>query len=179
MGRKAQWGIIIGLWLLSRIVAGIGDSNPELEPYLTPLLYLYIVGAVLSWTIDAIFNLVMRFNRYGRYALNEGQIISSNLVAVFISLSVLYFLLSFQQLYMFTKFGALAIFAMILPVSGTYDFYGGPRFKGLYIYTTVLTVLLAIGLSLNFLAAGGGNLFFALVVLGMIAFTWIANFMTK
>lgn len=83
MGRlatRAQWGIIIGFYVGYRIVLQTARARPELAPFLYPLVGLYIAFAYLTWTSSPFFNLLLRVNRFGRYALSREQRIASNWV---------------------------------------------------------------------------------------------------
>jgi len=57
-------GLFIGLFLLSRVVPG--------------LLPLYLVLVYMSWFAEPLFNSLLRFNRYGRFALSEADTRYSN-----------------------------------------------------------------------------------------------------
>ena len=57
-------GLFIGAWVVARFVR--------------PLLPLYLAFAYFSWFSDVLFESLLRFNRYGRYALSEAQRRHSN-----------------------------------------------------------------------------------------------------
>ena len=38
-------------------------SNPEIAPYVTPVLVTYMTFALLTWVGDPLFNLLLRFSR--------------------------------------------------------------------------------------------------------------------
>lgn len=61
---STRQGLFIGLFLLSRVVPG--------------LLPLYLVLVYMSWFAEPLFNSLLRFNRYGRFALSEADMRYSN-----------------------------------------------------------------------------------------------------
>jgi len=75
-----QWFLLIGLYVGYRFVLNLAESNPALRPLLYPLIALYILFALTTWIINPLTNLVLRLNKYGRYALEDSDIQTSNLV---------------------------------------------------------------------------------------------------
>ncbi len=70
---SARWGIIVGGYVLNRIMAGAARSNPELAPWLLPLRILYVVFAVFTWLAYPLFNLMLFLHPIGRHALDKEQ----------------------------------------------------------------------------------------------------------
>ncbi len=81
LSSRAQWGLIIGLWVGFRMLRGVARLNPELAPYLWPVIIAYVVFVYLTWTANPLFNLMLRLDRFGRYALSREEITASNCVA--------------------------------------------------------------------------------------------------
>ena len=83
MGRlagRARWGIIIGAYIGYQVVLRAAQAQPRLAPFLYPLVIVYVVFVYLTWTASPLFNLLLRLNRFGRYALSREQRIVSNWV---------------------------------------------------------------------------------------------------
>jgi tetratricopeptide (TPR) repeat protein len=78
LGRGVQWGIIIGLYVGFQMLGGAVRTNPKWAPFIWPLLIAYIAFAYLTWIASPLFNLLLRLNRFGRYALSKEQRITSN-----------------------------------------------------------------------------------------------------
>lgn len=68
-----QWMIMIGGFLLQRMLADFADKNPALAPYCLPLLISYIVFALLTWLASPLFNLLLLTDRLGRRTLSVDQ----------------------------------------------------------------------------------------------------------
>jgi tetratricopeptide (TPR) repeat protein/uncharacterized membrane protein (UPF0136 family) len=79
---QMRWGLIIGAMFGQRIVRQLANSSPQLAPFLWPLLYAYMGFVLLTWLAPSLFNLLLRLDRFGRYALSQDQIRGANVLAV-------------------------------------------------------------------------------------------------
>lgn len=77
---RAQWAIIIGGYVGYRLLGSLARQQPELAPWIAPLLIAYIVFALLTWLAYPLFNLLLRLNRFGRLALSRDQVVGANWV---------------------------------------------------------------------------------------------------
>ena len=82
----AQWAVIIGLYVVYRIVAGVARANPELAPFLFPVMGLYLSFVLLTWLGDPFFDTLLRFNRFGRLSLTPNRRRASNLLLAVVAL---------------------------------------------------------------------------------------------
>jgi len=88
LSSRTQWMIVIGGVLGNRLLGGVADSNPALAPLIWPVRILYVVFVLLTWLADPLFNLMLRVNRYGRYALSREQTVASNWIGVCLMLAL-------------------------------------------------------------------------------------------
>lgn len=140
----AQWSIIIGLWVLSRIMQRVADQNPSLAPYLVPVIYLYAVFVVLTWLSPHLFNLMLRLNRFGRHALSAEQRQASNVLGGMILGSAMLFAVSWWVADAALSVFALSGLGLMLPVAGAYHAPAGwPR--GVMFGLTGMLLLVAAG----------------------------------
>lgn len=70
---RARWGILLGGFFGSRVLAGISKANPDLAPWVLPIRVLYITFALLTWLAHPLFNLMLFLHPHGRHALNKDQ----------------------------------------------------------------------------------------------------------
>jgi tetratricopeptide (TPR) repeat protein len=77
-----RWGIVIGAYFANRIISQVADKSPELAPFLYPALYAYFGFALMTWLAYPLFNLLLRLNKFGRYALSADQVRGANVLAV-------------------------------------------------------------------------------------------------
>jgi tetratricopeptide (TPR) repeat protein len=137
---RAQWGIIIGAFFLNRILRGIARDNPDIAPFIWPLLVLYFIFVVLTWTADPMFNLLLRLNRFGRLALSRQQLIASNWVGA-CALVALTGLASWAVGYE-NGLGIALVFGLtVLPVAGIFHLPAGWPRQAMTIYTVVVLII--------------------------------------
>lgn len=68
---KVQWAVILGGWFGYRVVRGVASSNPQLKPFLVPVIVAYLVFVLLTWFAVPIFNLMLLLHPFGRHALKD------------------------------------------------------------------------------------------------------------
>lgn len=76
MGRQSarfQWGFIIGSYFATRLASGLSQTQPHLNWLWWPLLFVLYAFVYLSWTAQPMFNLLLRFDRFGRHVLTADQ----------------------------------------------------------------------------------------------------------
>ncbi len=81
MGRqsgRAQWAVILGFIFGRKVLADLAEANPRLQPFIYPILALSFAFLMLTWIASPLFNLALRFNRFGRMALSRQQRVESN-----------------------------------------------------------------------------------------------------
>lgn len=143
----AQWGVILGGFFLSRMLANTARSNPELAPWVLPFRILYIAFVLMTWLAYPLFNLMLRCNRFGRLVLTREQIVESNWIGACLGLALISlgaFLIKgtesgFHWIFPLTVFGLL-----LIPLSGIFRCSTGwPRWT----MVTLTSVLLLMGLA--------------------------------
>lgn len=81
---RVRIGVIIGGYVLYRIGDSFADNNPDLAPFIWPVLIAYIVFAWMTWVGVPMADLTLRLSPYGRHALNDRQRLVSNVLGLFI-----------------------------------------------------------------------------------------------
>jgi tetratricopeptide (TPR) repeat protein len=79
---QVRWGLVIGAFFGSRFIRQWADGSPQLAPILWPILFAYFAFVLMTWLSPSFFNLLLRIDRFGRYALSPDQLRGSNLLAV-------------------------------------------------------------------------------------------------
>lgn len=173
---RAQWGIIIGAYVAFRFMRTLAQSNPALEPWLTPLLILYIVFAFSTWIAPPLFNLLLRLDPFGRMVLNERETRTANLVGLTTLLSLGFLVLGLLLRISVLNTAAIGAFAMIVPVSGFSQASTKRNGWILGIYTASLAFLGLCWL-VSTLAASEelADCFLPVFILGWIFYSWVAN----
>ena len=76
MGRlsvKLQWAFVIGTMFGVRAVRRLAEQQPALGVVLWPVVVLFYLFIYLSWTAGPMFNLLLRFDRFGRLVLSRDE----------------------------------------------------------------------------------------------------------
>lgn len=73
LGDKAQWGMFLAFFLGWRFLFQVGKHFPGARTYAWPLLGMLGFFWYLSWVSQPLFNLTLRLNRFGWYALTDDQ----------------------------------------------------------------------------------------------------------
>jgi tetratricopeptide (TPR) repeat protein len=80
----AQWGVIVGLYVVFQAANYIESNYPALAVVTRPLIVGYLAFFVLSWLARPLFNTLLRLSRFGRMVLNREEVWQSNLVCLFL-----------------------------------------------------------------------------------------------
>ena len=181
-----RWGIVIGAYFANRVIRGIAENSPELAPFLYPLLYAYFGFALMTWLAYPLFNLLLRVNRFGRYALSADQIRGANVLAACIVATLACLAAAVatgeEAIYLAT----LLFVLLSLPASAIYVCDDGwPRHAMLAMTGGLaLLVLLAVAMGISDAAWGSGLAPLARIVAGltflpMLASQFVAMYLTR
>lgn len=173
--QKYQWGVIIGFYILFRIIKSMAKNNEFLQPYLNPLLILLALLAFSTWVIMPLSNLTFRLNQYGKYLLSKKEIMSSNFVAVSLLLCIIglisYLLLTDQRWLTIAVFG----FTMMLPLG---VMFSPTKFKNaLVIYAGIMMIVGMLAIFTTFQTDKLFNFYTVVYIFGFVAYQWFANYL--
>ncbi|ACB74713.1 tetratricopeptide repeat protein [Opitutus terrae] len=76
-GAKLQWGIIIGTYFFSRFLNSQLRGAEHASWALILLALVFYLFVYLTWTAHPMFNLLLRFDRFGRYVLSRDERIAT------------------------------------------------------------------------------------------------------
>ncbi|HEX8061110.1 MAG TPA: hypothetical protein VF473_09255, partial [Cyclobacteriaceae bacterium] len=152
----------------------LSRTNPELAPFVTPLIYLYSAFAISTWIVNPLSNLFLRLNVYGRYALTRDETRASTFTGIG---------------FVITIFGAIGL---LLNAAGPFFgmlIYGlgfmilcGSMFKPVPGNKRLLAMAVALGLSAigalylvtEFMGGDAADLF-SIFLFGTIAYQFLVN----
>lgn len=177
LDNRARWGVILGGYFGYRILGNVARNSPELGPWITPILVLYVIFVLLTWFAVPFFNLLLRLNKFGRYALSRDQRTSSNWfgLCVLVCLGGIAF-----ELYSSSGVGlVLALIGAGMAMPLTTRYYCDPGWPRQMM--TVLCVVMALAgvaaLLSDLAGAEYGSTFIAVFFVGFIATPWLANYL--
>jgi len=180
---KLQWIIILGLFFGNRILKSLADSFPALAPFVWPIIFLYLLFAITSWIANPLFNSILRFNKYGKYLLDDRQIMASNVIA---GMTLFGLLLGIGLAVAFPEerlvnfmIGFAYSLMMLMPITATFACDDGYPLITMGIVTAVLGFLGLGTIGLMFLM-GGIPLVPALAfIYGIIGAQFLGNYMAS
>jgi tetratricopeptide (TPR) repeat protein len=117
---QVRWGLVIGAFFGSRIIGQTARNSPELAPYLWPILYAYFGFVLLSWLSPSFFNLLLRFDRFGRYALSADQVRGANVLAACLAVTIGVLVAAIVRDSPIWIYSALMFALLALPASAIY-----------------------------------------------------------
>lgn len=86
---NVQFLLVVGFYILNRVLSGLIDQYPALGPVLWPLLIAYLLFAISTWILTPLSNLLLRLNPYGRLALDREGTLSSTFAGATLGISLL------------------------------------------------------------------------------------------
>lgn len=162
---KYQWGVIIGFFFITKMLRGLAENSPTLQPYLLPVVVLLTMLAFSTWIIEPVGNLFLSFHPYGKYLLDKREKLTSKFIAacfaVFVVGIVLFAITGLDKYLILGAFG----FLMMLPVS---HIFMPAKFKHLFLLYNI--ILAALGIGAIAITFAGGELFNGLTALFSLAF---------
>jgi tetratricopeptide (TPR) repeat protein len=154
-----QWGFIIGLYILIRLIDSMAASNPGAAPFLYPVIYLYASFVVFTWLIMPISNLFLQLNKFGRFALNKTEKIYAKIIGglLLIAIVTVTSLLITRQPYFFDL--TVVSVTLCLPLAAMQHIERKSHKQGMYL---VVGLLVSVGIAMTaftFFGLNNGTLF--------------------
>jgi len=85
---RVRWGLVIGALVGNRLISNQVQQTPSLAPILLPILFAYFGFVLMSWLASPLFNLLLRLDRFGRYALSADQVRGANVLVACICVTL-------------------------------------------------------------------------------------------
>ena len=144
---KYMWGILIGGYIGYQVLANLANSNPALAPFIYPLMAAYVVFALSTWLITPLTNFLLLSSRYGRFALQRLETVTSVAVVTFLVLgllTVIAFFAASNQVSIHVLVLGIAIGLLSIPIAGAAHCDRGWPPNTAYTIVGVLTVMVVL-----------------------------------
>lgn len=175
---KNQWGVIVGAYLVVRLLYELVQRFPSSKYVVFPVIFLMSLFFISTWIFSPLMNLYMLTNIYGRLTLDEGQKQSARwtggLLITSIILVGIYFLVSPNEGLLSS---AAIIFLLMIPVGSMNNPLIAADTLKLRLFTLVIGVL---ALASSILLIVTNQAFSQLMLLPLIAilvYQWYANYL--
>jgi tetratricopeptide (TPR) repeat protein len=173
----ARWGVIIGGYIGAKFLNGLARNNPEWAPWIMPFTMLYLVFVLLTWFAYPLFNLLLRFNKFGRYALSRDQRRASNWFGLCLTVFVAAVIANIVFVIPIAILVAGFAVGMALPLVTIYQCdIGWPRQSMTY-FAGAMAAVGTLGIVLSAIGHETGSLLVFLFLIGFIATPWVANYL--
>lgn len=116
LSNRAQWVVIIGLYVAYQVMKSLAENNPALAPFIWPMLGLYFAFVLMTWLGEPLFNSLLRLDRLGRYALSDDQRYQSTALLGLMGLGIVLLIVEFGFGVPRASLGAVACLLMMFPV---------------------------------------------------------------
>jgi tetratricopeptide (TPR) repeat protein len=177
LSAKYQWFFIIGIWGGVKVLNYVGKQNPDIEPFVKPLVYAYTAFALSTWVVDPLSNLFLRFNIYGRYALTKDQTKASTFTGIgfaIVLLSGIGWLLTGGGLFVLLLIWGFGFMLLLGSMFNPKD--PGKRKIAMLAAITLVGFGIA-GIAMTVVGNEAGSDIWTVFLFGAIAYQWILNAM--
>ncbi len=162
MSSNMRWGLVIGLVLVANVF-----------PIVLPI---YLTLVFFTWFSTTIFDTLLRFNQYGKHALSEEQIKTSNYFAGCLALGALVLIGGAVMGDVSIMIAGGIVLGMLFPISKTFVLANKQGRKKSMRYMTIVGIVGLVALGFQFLAPEF-DFFLNAYALGIVGYTWYVNFL--
>lgn len=183
---RAQGMIILGGYIGNRMLANFASANPSWAMWVLPIRIAYGVFVLSTWLASPLFNLLLRFDKFGRYALSREQIASTNWLGTTLGLTLIGLIAgAFTGFPMFWITWSVVFGLLSLPLSSVFNASAGWPRVVMIVITSGLFFIGMIALAGWALALGDGEFgagkkigggFLTLFLIGIFVATILTNF---
>jgi tetratricopeptide (TPR) repeat protein len=171
---RTQWVLIIGVYIGMRIMRGISRSSPGLSLYLQPVLLVATIFILFTWLASPIFNLLLRLDPLGKWALSKDQIRGANAVGICLSLAIVGgVMIAMNHPLGFTL--TIGSILLSLPISAVFTASHGKYRNVLAGVSALLTLLFFVLLFSLYVGHPVARNLTPIFFLACFASTWLAN----
>jgi len=171
---KNQWIFIIGLYVAYRVSVKILSAT-GLTYLAIPLIILYLLFALGSWIMDPLSNMILLFDKYGKYLLAKDEKLSGQIFFSLLLSSLLMFILSIITNNTYFTILSLTFLAVILPLTrGVMSSKKNSKVINL-IYGDVMILVAIVGSLLEYPISSIGTI----IGFMFIGYTWLGSFISK
>ncbi|MCC7474215.1 MAG: tetratricopeptide repeat protein [Pirellulales bacterium] len=179
LSSQVRWGVIIGGYLGYRFLLNLSRVSPEWAPWVAPIIWLYLAFVIITWFAIPLFNLLLRFNRFGWYALTHDARRAAECLAVCLGvfLTALVTYLVWDNPWAFLI--ALLTLGLALPIVTIFSCnVGWPR-TGMKLFAGGMLLLAFLNLLLAWYNHSAFNQTIGLFAFGCFATPWVANYLSS
>ncbi|MCA8986488.1 MAG: tetratricopeptide repeat protein [Planctomycetaceae bacterium] len=145
---RTRWFIILGAWGGINLLSASEESLGKLSVVVTPLVMTYFGFVLMTWIAIPLFNFILRFDSYGRLALDRRQTRQANWLAITFAGALVYLVVFLM--YRHLELTGDVLFesvmwslALAIPVTTCFEVRKGRPRNGMALYSCGLALLIA------------------------------------
>ena len=172
LSSRTQTMLAIGGVIAINMLRGYARANPELRPFVMPVVGIYAIFIFSTWLADPLLNLVLMRHPEGRRVLSDDDRHAGRAVGAALALALVLGLLSAFTPWKAAGLSAIAVGFTSLTLAGAYKCAPGLyrarllRASALFMSCGVLSAMVPRGLS---------TVLFGIAILGVVIGTWTAR----
>lgn len=170
-----SWGVGIGIFVFSQFLKLLTGISPIF--LLLFLVFFFLI--YLSWIINPISNLILKFDSFGKYLLTKDEGKAVNIVSAGLVLGILFGATGAFIQSTFLFYLSFLSFTLIIPFSNYYDSEEHEKTPRFLYYCYILTALAAISIVLFYIDYNISFGFGIAYLIGVVAYTWVKPFLSK
>ncbi len=173
LSSNQMWGLMIGAYILLRILQGTSEKNPQLGVFLMPIVYIIVAIFLSTWIIQPLMNLYLLTNKYGKLLLDDNDKKSAKFVGISLIAALIGFIL--YQITKIEGMGLMALFfiALMIPLGSMYNPPKSENRKKTVYFTVGILILGILGILFKFTL--GNELFLMLAFGAIFIYQWVLN----
>jgi hypothetical protein len=148
LSKPWQWALILGGAVAYLVLLFLVEKDFVPARLVWPVLIIYLAFGVLTWIADPLFNLLLRFDRFGRLALSPGQLAATNWIGACLLGAILGVLVAVFVGWPPAWLAAALCGLLVVPLTGVFNCPPGWARRAMSIYTIVVAVLGIVGVVL-------------------------------
>lgn len=149
LSELGAWKVVIGGYLLVRVLRGIAKNNEAIAPFIFPIIIALVALFYLSWVFSPLMNVYLLTNPYGKYLLDEDDQKMAKYSAASLGLAILcaigYFAFGIERL----GLGGFFFFGMLIPLGSFLNVQNPSKRKSIIIFVVGMLVVGVLGILLN------------------------------
>jgi tetratricopeptide (TPR) repeat protein len=179
LSNGARWGVVLAGYFGARFLRTLAKSNPAWAAWIMPIIVVYIVFVLMTWFAYPFFNLLLRFNKFGWYALSRDQRAASNwfggCLAVFVGALLVMFIWDVPA----ALIAAGVAVGLALPLVTLYSCdVGWPR-QAMTAFAGAMAVVGLAAIGMSAVDHPSASVPITLFLFGFIATPWLANYLVS
>lgn len=167
---KNQWMYIIGIYIAYRLSVKLLTAT-GLSILAIPLIIVYLLVALGSWIMEPLSNMLLLFDKYGKYLLDNNSKLSGRIFFSLLVFALSTFLLNFLIGYEYLVLISISCIAAILPLSRSPLNSNKNSQIISYSYGSIIILVAVVG---SIISYDYGTLLLIIAIM-FVAYTWLGN----